>query len=147
LIDFRYCTDVLTKEQAIALLKKNAPGKADRVKDLVANGYKAYTTATGWLGYSNEKMLALTDKYEALGFDTFKIKIGQDLPRDIERCKIMRDRIGYDKTFMVDANQIFEVDQAITWLEALREFKPLWIEEPTSPDDILGHAKIAQALK
>lgn len=92
-------------------------------------------------------MIALCKEYQAKGFDTFKIKIGQDLKRDIERCQLMRDQIGYENTFMIDANQIFDVDQAIEWVKALKSFKPLWIEEPTSPDDVLGHARIADALR
>lgn len=101
----------------------------------------------GWLGYTNEKMIALCKEYQAKGFNAFKIKIGQNLKRDIERCQLMREQIGYDNTFMIDANQIFDVDTAIYWVKELKDFKPLWIEEPTSPDDILGHAKIAEALK
>lgn len=92
-------------------------------------------------------MIELCKEYKKKGFNTFKLKIGQDLKRDIERAKIMREQIGYDNVFMVDANQIFDVDQAIEWMIQLKDFKPLWIEEPTSPDDILGHAKIAKALK
>ncbi|CRK86713.1 CLUMA_CG000546, isoform A [Clunio marinus] len=147
LLDFRYCTDVLTKDEAIQLLKKGSEGKTQRVEELLETGYRAYTTATGWLGYSDEKMIELCQKYMKKGFDAFKIKIGQDLKRDIERCKLMRNQIGYDRTFMLDSNQIFDVDQAIDWVIKLKDFKPLWIEEPTSPDDILGHAKIADALR
>lgn len=111
------------------------------------NGYIAYTTACGWLGYDNEKMISLCDKYKEKGFTAFKIKIGVDLNRDIERCKLMRDEIGYESTFMLDSNQIFDVEQAIEWVKQLKKFSPLWIEEPTSPDDILGHARIAKALR
>lgn len=101
----------------------------------------------GWLGYSNEKMTDLCKKYQAKGFTAFKIKIGQDVNRDIERCKLMRDLIGYTNVLMLDSNQIFDVQQAIDWVKQLKNFKPLWIEEPTSPDDVLGHATIAKALK
>lgn len=137
----------MTKEEAIKLLKQNAPGKSKRADELIRDGYLAYTTAPGWLGYSDEKMIELCQKYLAKGFNAFKIKIGRDVQRDIERCRLMRNQIGYEKTFMIDSNQIFDVDQAIDWVLQLKEFKPLWIEEPTSPDDILGHAKIAKALK
>jgi L-fuconate dehydratase len=128
-------------------LKENEAGKQARCDDLMKNGYVAYTTAPGWLGYSNEKMTSLCNKYKDLGFTAFKIKIGLDLNRDIERCKLMRDEIGFESTFMLDSNQIFEVDQAIEWVKQLKDFKPLWIEEPTSPDDVLGHARIAKALR
>lgn len=128
-------------------MKGNEEGKRQREVELMKNGYLAYTTAPGWLGYSNEKMISLCDKYKDEGFTAFKIKIGVDLPRDIERCKLMRNEIGYESTLMLDSNQIFDVDQAIDWVKQLKDFKPLWIEEPTSPDDILGHAKIAKALR
>lgn len=147
LIDFRYCTDVIGKEEAVKLLKKSSAGKKERIADLEATGYQAYTTATGWLGYTNEKMIQLCKEYQAKGFNAFKIKIGLDVKRDIARCELMRNQIGYENTFMVDANQIFDVDQAIVWMKQLAKFKPLWIEEPTSPCDVLGHAKIAEALK
>lgn len=119
----------------------------ERVVDLKRNGYPAYTTATGWLNYSDSKMIGLCKEYLERGFDAFKIKIGQDIDRDIARCRLMRDQIGYQKTLMLDSNQIFDVNEAIEWVSRLKEFKPLWIEEPTSPDDALGHAKIAKALK
>jgi L-fuconate dehydratase len=138
---------VLTKEDAIKLLKDKSVGKQQRVDELITSGYPAYTTAPGWLGYTNEKMTELCKKYQEKGFTAFKIKIGQDVNRDIERCRLMRSLIGYENTFMLDSNQIFDVDQAIEWVKQLKEFKPLWIEEPTSPDDVLGHAKIAEALK
>lgn len=147
LIDFRYCSDVLTKEDAIKILKDSSIGKEERERDLLKNGYPAYTTAAGWLGYSEEKMKSLCLKYMSKGFNAFKIKIGQDLNRDIERCQIMRNLIGYENILMVDSNQIFDVHQAIDWLIALKDFKIFWIEEPTSPDDVLGHATIAKALK
>lgn len=147
LVDFRYCTDVITKEEAIKMLKTSCTGREQRERELLINGFPAYTTAAGWLGYSNQKMKDLCDKYMGLGFNAFKIKIGQNLESDKARCKLMRDVIGYENVLMVDSNQIFDVQQAIDWLIALKDFKILWIEEPTSPDDILGHAKIAEALK
>ncbi|CAG9806215.1 unnamed protein product [Chironomus riparius] len=147
LIDFRYCTDVLTKDEAIELLKKSSEGKGKRERDLLDSGYPCYTTAAGWLGYSDEKMIELCKKYMNKGFNAFKIKIGQNLESDIKRCKLIREIIGYDNVLMVDSNQIFDVQQAIDWMTELKDFNILWIEEPTSPDDILGHAKIAEALK
>jgi L-fuconate dehydratase len=146
-IDFRYCTDVLDKDEAVKILKNANEGFSQRERDLISNGYPAYTTATGWLNYSNAKMIELCEKYQSKGFKAFKIKIGVDLKRDIERCQLMRDQIGYENTFMVDSNQIFDVNEAIEWVMKLKEFKPLWIEEPTSPDDVLGNAKIAEALR
>lgn len=146
-LDFRYVSDVLTKDETVQLLTQMKPGTEERVKELQQSGYKAYTTASGWIGFSNEKMVELCKNYQQKGFTAFKIKIGQNLDHDIERCKLMREAIGYESTFMMDSNQIFDVDQAIEWVKSLKDFKPLWIEEPTSPDDILGHAKIAAALR
>jgi len=146
-IDFRYITDVVTKEEAIEMLRKGQEGKEKRIENLMKNGYPCYTTQAGWLGYSDEKVRELANKYLDLGYTAFKTKVGQNLEKDIKRCELIRSIIGYDKTFMVDANQIWEVDQAIDWMKQLAKFKPLWIEEPTSPDDVLGHAKIAKALK
>ena len=111
------------------------------------NLHNKYLFYSGWLGYTDEKMIQLCKKYQDKGFTAFKIKIGQDLKRDIERCRLMRKQIGYDQTLMVDSNQIFSVNEAIEWMIQLKDFKPLWIEEPTSPDVILGHAAIAKALK
>lgn len=147
LIDFPYCTDVLTKDEAIDLLKKSSIGKEERERDLLDNGYKAYTTAAGWLNYDDEKMKNLCEKYLAKKFDAFKIKIGQDLKRDIERCKLMRKLIGEKNVLMVDSNQIFDVQEAIDWISALKDFNILWFEEPTSPDDVLGHKKINDEIK
>lgn len=92
-------------------------------------------------------MIQLCQKYQDKGFTAFKIKIGQDLERDISRCRLMRQQIGSKNILMLDSNQIFEVDQAIEWVKQLKSFNPLWIEEPTSPDDVLGNAKIAAALR
>jgi L-fuconate dehydratase len=114
---------VLTKFEAIELLKQNQQGKSARFDNLNKKGYLAYTTAPGWLGYSNEKMISLCDKYKKKGFTAFKIKIGVDLNRDIERCRLMRDQIGFESTFMLDSNQIFDVDQAIEWVKQLKKFK------------------------
>lgn len=146
-IDFRYITDVITKDEAIKILKEKEKNKNARELDLIKNGYPAYTTQVGWLGYSSEKVKSLCKKYLDQGFTAFKVKVGQNLEEDKKRCAMVRENIGSSNVLMVDANQVWSVDEAIDWMKGLAEFKPLWIEEPTSPDDILGHAKIAQALK
>nr|XP_033327897.1 mitochondrial enolase superfamily member 1-like [Megalopta genalis] len=146
-IDFRYITDVVTKEEAIQMLRDSENGKKERQEWLKKNGYPAYTTQVGWLGYNDEKVKTLCRKYMDLGFTAFKAKVGQNLKDDVKRCRLIREMIGNKNKLMVDANQVWDVDQSIEWMKELKEFKPLWIEEPTSPDDILGHAKIAEALR
>lgn len=146
-IDFRYITDVITKEEAIQMLRNNEMDKMKREKFLIKNGYPAYTTQIGWLGYSDEKVQELCKKFLDLGFTSFKAKVGQNIKDDINRCRLIREIIGYENKLMLDANQIWDVKEAIEWMKQLKEFKPVWIEEPTSPDDILGHAKIANELK
>ncbi|KAK9508909.1 hypothetical protein O3M35_006350 [Rhynocoris fuscipes] len=145
-IDFRYITDVITKQEAIELLKKEIPNKQEREKELIKNGYPAYTTQVGWLGYSDEKIKSLCKEYLSKGFNAFKIKVGQNLNNDINRCRLVRECIGFDNYLMVDANQVWDVNEAIEWMKKLAEFKPTWIEEPTAPDDILGHTTIARAM-
>lgn len=145
-IDFRYITDVITREEAIELLR-NTTGKKDREEYLKRNGYPAYTTQVGWLGYTDEKVKNLCRKYLNLGFTSFKAKVGQNLQEDIRRCELIREEIGYNNKLMLDANQIWDVNESIEWMKHLAKFKPTWIEEPTCPDDILGHAKIAKELK
>lgn len=140
-------TEVITKEDAIEVLKKTAQSRENREQLLLQTGYPAYTTQTGWLGYSDEKTKSLCKKYLDLGFTAFKIKVGQNLEADVEKCKLMRDLIGWENKLMVDANQVWDVNEAIRWMSVLAEFKPVWIEEPTSPDDVLGHAMIARALR
>lgn len=146
-IDFRYIGDVLKKEEAIQMLKDMQPGKEVREERMLSRGYPAYTTGAGWLGYSEEKIEQLLKGFMSQGWRHFKIKVGQDLEDDKRRCKIVRRIIGDERTLMVDANQKWDVDQAIEWMKELAPYKPLWIEEPTSPDDILGHAAIAKALR
>lgn len=149
-IDFRYITDAITPEEAIALLKEVAPTKGDRIRDAEENkAVPAYTTSAGWLGYDSEKMRALLNEGINNGFRHFKLKIGGSLEDDRRRLAIAREVIGYDKgnILMVDANQIWSVPDAIPWMKELAEFKPWFIEEPTSPDDILGHAAIRKALE
>ncbi|XP_048489494.1 mitochondrial enolase superfamily member 1 [Plutella xylostella] len=146
-IDFRYITDVVTKEEAIQMLKSKRAGVQERIKILEEKGYPAYTTQVGWLGYSDEVLAQLCAKYLALGFTHFKVKVGLNLQDDLRRCSAVRKYIGDDKFLMVDANQAWSVDEAIEWMKALAPLKPMWIEEPTSPDDVLGHATISKALK
>ncbi|XP_049779925.1 mitochondrial enolase superfamily member 1-like isoform X3 [Schistocerca cancellata] len=146
-IDFRYISDVITKEEAIQILKSKQEGKGEREEEMRTVGYPAYTTQVGWLGYSSERVRDLCREYLSQGFTCFKVKVGQNLEDDKRRCKIVREIIGWDNKLMVDANQNWDVQQAIDWMKELAEFKPLWIEEPTSPDDVLGHAAIAKALK
>lgn len=145
-IDFTYITDVITPKEALAMLKAKEAGKKERIATLMKNGYPAYTTSAGWLGYSDEKMRFLCQEAKASGFKHMKIKVGADLKDDMRRAAIIREEIGDDLKLMMDANQKWDVDEAITNMESLKKFNPWWIEEPTSPDDILGHAKIAKAV-
>lgn len=145
-IDFRYITDVITPDEAVALLQGKAAGKAEREAELRAEGYPAYTTSTGWLGYSDEKIRALCRAALAEGWRHFKIKVGRDLQDDIRRCALVREEIGPDNYLMVDANQVWDVPTAIEWIKQLAPYNLWWMEEPTSPDDVLGHAAIARAI-
>ncbi|XP_072941258.1 mitochondrial enolase superfamily member 1-like [Epargyreus clarus] len=145
-IDFRYITDVITKEEATQLLKEKRAGKDDRVEYLIKNGYPAYTTQVGWMGYSDELVNELCKKYLSLGFTYFKVKVGRNFEDDYRRCSAVRKAIGPNNYLMVDANQAWSVDEAIEWMKKLSPLKIKWIEEPTSPDDVLGHATIAKAL-
>ena len=148
-IDFRYITDALTPEEAIALLKESEAGKKERIAEAENNqAVPVYTTSAGWLGYSEEKMTQLLEESVAAGFKHFKMKVGGNLEDDKRRLRITRNAIGYDKgnVLMVDANQIWSVPDAIEWMKELSEYKPWFIEEPTSPDDILGHKAIREAL-
>ena len=146
LIDFRHIHDALTPDEAVEILQRQAPGKAAREARLLAEGYPAYTTSVGWLGYDDNKLRRLCRQYLAEGWESFKIKVGRDLDEDIRRCALIREEIGPTRRFMIDANQVWEVDQAIEWTNALAEFRPWWIEEPLSPDDILGHARVAKGV-
>ncbi|OIQ38408.1 MAG: fuconate dehydratase [Bacteroidetes bacterium MedPE-SWsnd-G1] len=145
-IDFTYITDALTPTEAIELLKSKQETKQERIDDLLQNGYPAYTTSAGWLGYSDDKMRRLCRDAKEEGFKHMKIKVGSDLKDDMRRAAIIREEIGDDLQLMMDANQKWDVDEAIENMKHLAKFNPYWIEEPTSPDDVLGHAKIAQAV-
>ncbi|TCO12856.1 L-fuconate dehydratase [Kribbella steppae] len=144
--DLRYLSDVLTPEQAVALLADREPGRAQRIKELEAGGYPCYTTSAGWLGYSDDKLRRLCEEAVAAGYKHVKLKVGADLTDDIRRCGIARDVLGPDGHLMIDANQVWDVPEAIAWVRALAPFNPLWIEEPTHPDDVLGHAAIRRAV-
>jgi len=146
-VDFRYITDALTPDDAVAMLERAAPGKAQREAEVRRNGIPAYTTSAGWLGYDDDKIRRLCREAVAEGFSHLKLKVGRDVDDDARRCSIVRDAIGPDRTLMVDANQYWEVNQAIEHMKLLARFRPWWIEEPTSPDDVLGHAAIARAMK
>ncbi len=144
--DLSYLSDALTRDEAIGLLRAQAPGKVERIAHLETNGYPCYTTSAGWLGYSDEKLRRLCADAVADGYRHVKLKVGADLNDDRRRCAIAREVIGDDVELMIDANQVWDVPQAIEWVQALAEFRPLWIEEPTSPDDVLGHATIRRAV-
>ncbi len=145
-IDFTYITDAITPQEALDLLRKKADTKQERIDKLIKDGYPAYTTSAGWLGYSDDKMRRLCKEAKAAGFKHMKIKVGSDLKDDMRRAAIIREEIGTDLRLMMDANQKWDVDEAIDNMAHLKKFDPWWIEEPTSPDDILGHAKIAKAI-
>lgn len=145
-IDFRYLTDALTKDQALEILRANVPFKAAREREMLDRGYPAYTTSAGWLGYSDEKIRRLCREGIAEGWTHFKIKVGADLQDDLRRAAIVRQEIGPQRRMMFDANQRWDVGEAIANMRELARFDPWWIEEPTSPDDVLGHAAIARAI-
>ena len=144
--DLRYLSDALTKDEAIAMLTAMSPGRAARMAELESSGYPCYTTSAGWLGYSDEKLARLCKEAIDDGFDHIKLKVGANLTDDLRRCQIVRDVIGPDRKLMIDANQVWDVPEAIDWVNSLQEFDLLWIEEPTSPDDILGHAAVRRAV-
>ncbi|MCS4244802.1 L-fuconate dehydratase [Rhizobium sp. BIGb0125] len=146
IVDYRYLTDVLSREDALSILKKAEAGKAARVETLKNEGYPCYTTSAGWLGYDDDKLRRLCKEAIDAGFNHVKMKVGRDLEDDIRRLTIAREVIGPDRYLMIDANQVWEVDQAIEWVNKLAFSKPFFIEEPTSPDDIAGHRKIRQAI-
>ncbi|KAL1896156.1 L-galactonate dehydratase [Sporothrix stenoceras] len=149
-IDFRYITDALTPAEALEILKTAEVGKAERMRDAEQNrAVPAYTTSAGWLGYGEDKMEALLRETLSKGYKHFKLKVGGDLDRDRLRLGIARKVIGYDagNVLMVDANQVWSVPEAVEYMTALKEYKPWFIEEPTSPDDVLGHKAVRDALK
>lgn len=146
LVNFQHLTDVLTPEDALTILRDAEPGRKERTEALLAKGYPAYTTTPGWLGYDDEKLERLSLEAVEEGFPVIKLKVGRDLEEDIRRMAIARKAVGPDVGIAIDANQIWEVPEAIEWVRKLAPYHPYWIEEPTSPDDILGHAAIRRAV-
>ena len=145
-LDFRYVSDAITRDEALAIVRRNAATRAERIEHLQRDGYPAYNTSPGWLGYNDEKLRRLCASAVAQGFRHIKIKVGEDVEDDVRRCRIVRETIGQDIRLMVDANQVWEVDEAIEWMRRLEPFAPWFIEEPTSPDDVLGHKTIRDSL-
>jgi L-fuconate dehydratase len=145
-IDFRYLSDALTRDEALAMLRAAEPHRQARMEQLLATGYPAYTTSPGWLGYSDEKLQRLAREAVADGFRTIKLKVGLNVEDDVRRCGLARTAIGPDIALAIDANQRWDVQPAIDWLRRLSAFDIAWIEEPTSPDDVLGHAAIRRGV-
>ncbi len=145
-VDFRYLRDALTEDDALTLLRAGRDGRADREDRLLAEGYPAYTTTPGWLGYDDDKLARLCAEAVDAGFRLIKLKVGADLAEDVRRLGIARRAVGPDVRLAVDANQVWGVPDAIRWMRELAPFDPYWIEEPTSPDDVLGHAAVRRAL-
>jgi L-fuconate dehydratase len=146
LIDFRYLTDALTKDEALDILRAAEPGRERRKAELLATGYPAYTTTPGWLGYDDVKLARLCREAVKDGFTQIKLKVGAHLPDDVRRLAIARDAVGPDIRIAVDANQRWDVAEAISWVRSLAPYDLAWVEEPTSPDDVLGHAAIARGV-
>lgn len=145
-VDFRYLSQCLTAGQALEILRSQEAGKQERIRQLLDQGYPSYTTSAGWLGYSDDALRSKCDDLRERGWRHFKIKVGRDLDDDLRRCRLLRSTLGSDACMMVDANQVWDVPEAIDWIHQLQEFDPWFVEEPTSPDDILGHAAIARAV-
>ena len=146
LVDFRYLTDALTPDEALAILRAGVAGRAQRIARLRAEGYPAYSTTPGWLGYDDDKLRRLCRQAVAEGFDQIKLKVGGNLSDDLRRLRIAREACGPDIRIAVDANQRWDVGTAVSWINALAPYQPWWVEEPTSPEDVLGHAEIARRV-
>jgi L-fuconate dehydratase len=146
LVDFRYLSDALTRDDALEILERAEPGRAEREQALLADGYPAYTTTPGWLGYDDAKLARLCKEAVDDGFTQIKLKVGDNLDDDLRRLKIARESVGPDVAIAIDANQRWDVAQAISWVNELAPYDVAWIEEPTSPDDILGHAAISRGV-
>lgn len=145
-IDFTHISDALTPEEALEMLRAGQEGKAERIAELERDGFPAYTTSPGWLGYTDEKMLRLTREAVADGFGLIKLKVAGSVEDDRRRLALVRSEVGPDYPVAIDANQRWNVDEAIDWLEQLRDFDVYWIEEATSTDDVVGHAAIKKAV-
>lgn len=146
LVDFRYLTDALTPDQALDILRRAEPGRAEREKQLSARGYPAYTTTPGWLGYDDAKLVRLCREAVADGFTQIKLKVGGNRDDDVRRMRLAREAVGPDVRIAIDANQRWDVTEAAPWIAELAPYDVWWVEEPTSPDDVLGHAEIAKAV-
>jgi len=146
-IDFRYIDDALPPDEALEILRLNVATRPAREMEMLRDGFPAYTTSAGWLGYSDEKIQLLARQAMDAGFRELKMKVGGDPASDLRRARILRDAIGADRRLMLDANQVWGVEDAITAVRALAEVDPWWMEEPTSPDDVLGHRRIREAIK
>ena len=145
-LDFRYVSDAITPDEALEIVRRNEATRAERIERLQRDGFPAYTTSPGWLGYDDEKLRRLCTMAVSQGFRHIKIKVGENIEDDIRRCRIARETIGSDVRLMVDANQVWEVDEAIEKVRRLEPLLPWFVEEPTSPDDVLGHKKIRESL-
>jgi len=145
-VDFHHISDALGPDEATAILEKGETGLSDRLRELEATGFPSYTTSVGWLGYPDEKVRALTRQAYAEGWRAMKMKVGGGIDDDVRRARLIREEIGPEPLLMMDANQVWDVDEAIACMERLAEFDPYWIEEPTHADDVLGHARIARAV-
>jgi L-fuconate dehydratase len=146
LVDFRYLSDALTPQEALELLRRGEEGREERIATLLADGYPAYATSPGWLGYDDAKLAGLCREAVADGFTQIKLKVGADLQDDLRRMRIAREVCGPGIRIAVDANQRWDVGAAVEWVRALQPFDPWWVEEPTSPDDVVGHAEIARRI-
>jgi L-fuconate dehydratase len=146
LLDFRYLTDALTQGEALTILERAHVGRAEREERLLSDGYPAYTTTPGWLGYSDDKLDRLAREAVQQGFTMIKLKVGGDVADDVRRMKVARAAVGDGVRIAADANQRWDVGPAIDWMRALAPYDPYWIEEPTAPDDVLGHAAIRRAI-
>ena len=146
-VDFRYIDDAITRDEALEILRRSQSSMPERLNQLEADGYPAYTTSAGWFGFSDEKVRRLCREGLADGWTHFKLKVGGEAQDDLRRALLMREEIGWDNKLMVDANQKWGVDEAIVRTRLLAEAKPYWMEEPTNPDDILGHARIRREVK
>jgi L-fuconate dehydratase len=142
LVDFRYLSDALTRDEALEILERSVPGRASRAAALRSQGYLAYSTAPGWLGYSDEHLAALCAEAADEGFTQVKLKVGAVLDDDKRRFGIARRVLGEQFGIAIDANQVWDVPAAIAWVNELAPFRPAWIEEPTAPEDVLGTAAI-----
>jgi len=147
LVDYRYLSDVLTRDEALKILHAARAGRESREQRLRDSGYPAYTTTPGWLGYDDDKLARLSREAVADGFTMIKLKVGASIDDDVRRMRVARDAVGPDIAVAIDANQRWDVPEAIAWVNALADFQPYWIEEPTNPDDILGHAAIRAGVR